>query len=133
MTFITLIDDDGHSHRSAWQASLSQQLALKKLEVLAISRAVLGEVPAIRDAPMVAIWEGSDRLVHSPVHLKDGAPGYGRQSDYGGLRSINPAFGRIALAELGPGRNGVGLTRRGDQFRCSRNGGDLLRQSLARQ
>ena len=59
MTFIPFVNNDGHSHRSAWQASLSQQLALKKLEVLAISRAVLGEVPAIRDAPMVAIRERS--------------------------------------------------------------------------
>src|SRR5215213_7643038 len=105
MTFIPFVDPGGHSHRSARQASVSQQLALKKLEVLAISGAVLGEVPAVRDAPMVAIRERSDRLVHSPVHLKDGAPGYGRQSDCGGLRSINGAFGGIALAELGPGRD----------------------------
>src|SRR5829696_3541764 len=105
MTFIPFVNHDGHSHRSAWQASFSQQLALKKLEVLAISRAVLGEVPAIRDAPMIAIRERSDRPVHSPVHLKDGAPGCCCQSDCGGLRRINGAFGAIALAELGPGRD----------------------------
>src|SRR3954467_7640256 len=105
MTFIHFVDHDGHSHRSTRQASVIQQLALKKLEVLAISGAVLGEVPAIRDAPMIAIRERSDGLVHSPVHLKNGAPGYGRQSDCGGLRSINGAFGGIPLTELGPGRN----------------------------
>src|SRR3954463_16792894 len=102
MTFIPVVDHDGHSHRSAWQASVGQQLALKKLEVLAISRAVLGEVPAIRDAPMIAIRERSERLVHSPVHLKDGVPAQCRESDYGGLRSINGAFSGIALAELEP-------------------------------
>ena len=58
MTIIHVVDHDGDSHRSTRQASISQQLALKKLEVLAISGAVLCEVPAIRDAPMVAI--GSD-------------------------------------------------------------------------
>jgi len=55
MTFIPVVDHDRHSHCSARQASVSQQLALEKLKVLAISGAVLGEVPAIRDAPMVAI------------------------------------------------------------------------------
>ena len=103
MTIIHLVDHDGYSHRSTRQASISQQLALKKLEVLAISGAVLCEVPAIRDAPMVAIRERSDGLVHSPIHLKDGVPGYGRQSDCGGLRRINGAFGGITLAELSPG------------------------------
>src|SRR5215217_4229666 len=102
MTFIPFVDHDGHSHRPARQASVGQQLALEKLEVLAISGAVLGEVPSVRHAPMVAIRERSDGLVHSPVHLKDGVPGYGRKSDYGGLRSMNGAFGGIALAELGP-------------------------------
>src|SRR5215211_7833073 len=110
MAIIHFVDHDGHSHRSTRQASISQQLALKKLEVLAISGAVLCEVPAIRHAPMVAIRERSDGLVHSPVHLKDGAPGYGRQSDYGGLRSINGAFGGITLAELGPGRDRICMT-----------------------
>src|SRR5829696_8073566 len=110
MTIIHFVDHDGYSHRSTRQASISQQLALKKLEVLAISGAVLGEVPAIRDAPMVAIRERSDGFVHSPVHLKDGVPGYGRQSDYCGLRSINGAFGGIALAELGPGRDRICMT-----------------------
>src|SRR5215211_6375276 len=110
MTFIPAVDHDRHSHRSARQASLSQQLALEKLEVLAISGAVLGEVPAIRDAPMLAIRDRSDGFVHSSVHLKDGVPGYGRQSDNGGLRSINGAFGGIALAELGPGRDRICMT-----------------------
>src|SRR5215204_4342158 len=108
MTIIHFVDHDGHSHRSTRQASVSQQLALKKLEVLAISGAVLCEVPA--HAPMVAIRERSDGLVHSPVHLKDGAPGCCCQSDCGGLRRINGAFGAIALAELGPGRDRLCLT-----------------------
>src|SRR5215208_5083186 len=111
MTIIDFVDHDGYSHRSTRQASISQQLALKKLEVLAISGAVLGEVPAIRDAPMVAIRERSDGLVHSPVHLKDGAPGCCRQSDCGGLRRINGAFGAIALAELGAVALGRGLVQ----------------------
>src|SRR5829696_3795466 len=100
MAIIHFVDHDGHSHRSTRQASVSQQLALEKLEVLAISGAVLCEVPAIRDTPMVAIPERSDGLVHSPVHLKDDAPGCCRQSDCGGLSKINRALGRIALAEL---------------------------------
>jgi hypothetical protein len=75
MTFIPVVNHNRHSHRSARQASLSQQLALEKLEVLAISEAVLREVPAIRDTPMVAIRKRFDGPVHSPVHLKDGVPG----------------------------------------------------------
>src|SRR4051812_40260700 len=117
MPFIPVVDHNRHSHRSARQASLSQQLALEKLEVLAISEAVLGEVPAIRDTPMVAIRQRFNGLVHSPIHLNDGVPGYGRQSDGGGLRTINGALGGIALAERDPGRDRLSFTPYGDQFR----------------
>lgn len=105
-----LVDDDGHPHRPARQAGLDQHLALDELEVLAIAGGVLGEVPAIRHAPMIEVRDGAQRLVHLAVHADDGVPNRRGKGDRRRLTGIHRTFRRVAQAEVRPGGDWLGFS-----------------------
>src|SRR4051794_41986690 len=73
------------------------------LVVLAVTVAVLGEVPTVLNAPVILIRLGLDRTVHLPVDLDEGLPRLWGQGDSGGLGRIDSTFLPPLLAEAGAG------------------------------
>jgi hypothetical protein len=89
------------------------------LDVLAVTFATIGVVPAVFHAPVLLIRHASDGAVYSYVHGEDLSPGSSREFDDLGLGEVNLAFSRETLAELSPGASRPSLAIRRQSTGCN--------------
>src|SRR3954447_13706414 len=102
------VEHHRHAHRTPGQAALGEQLALEDLIVLAIAVAVVRKVPAVDDAPVLPIGHRLDAFVHLAVDDGERLPVLRGEGEDRGLCEVDPALGRPAPAEVGPGRGRMG-------------------------
>jgi hypothetical protein len=109
-----LVDDHGHAHGPARQPPLDEDLALEKLDVLAVAGAVLGQVPAVLDPPMVAVGHRLDALVDVAIDENERLPDLRGECDRRPLGHVDAAFGGRLAAELHPGPDRLGAPAVGE-------------------
>ena len=61
MSLPLLVNDGCHPHGPMGQARLDQQPPFQKLDVLAVAKAIIREVPSVENTPMILVCDGQDR------------------------------------------------------------------------
>src|SRR5215217_4303133 len=121
-----VVDHHRHPHRATRQSLLGEHLALEELVVLTVAVAILGQVPAIHDPPMVLVRERLDRRVDVPIDGIDRVPGRLRETNDRWLRRVGGAFAPMPVTEIGPRPQRRGWLESRELIRARQAGGLLL-------